>query len=346
MIGRGRSTLGPALALAFGCSSSGPAPAPAPSPAAPAGIAPTLDAGRARACEPGELVGKTDCATPPTANDLDWLERTVSTLDATATRLREHVLTTTATELTTLHALPSWTRAAAHATEFQPAVPARLVEAEGKLVVLADAFTAAARRVQALHDQLAAIARTPAAHALEDVRQLVSSEILVVLPPLEAIVTSTIRDQMSPLVEPLVEEALLLNDHVCARPADAGTRAACKRHAELPDAIRYLTDVRLDARATVESSADELVTALRPFVDTHATIAMDRIRGRGPGPGEPCGAEDLCRGGYACVAHAVPAGHAAVRTCEAHCIEAAMQPCRAGAHCARVAGIAFAVCRP
>ncbi len=312
-------------------------PSPAPATTRDAPVTPVATP----ACAAGQLGSDTGCVPALAAEQVDALAQQAARLAAVGERLAgAEVLGRAADVLTTFHGLATWRRDAALDPSFAivdhaPALRA----APAQLAALATQFTDGAHQLQALHDLLAAISRTPGAHTVADVRAEISTRLAATFAPLGASVTTTIRDTISPLVSPLVDEVMVLNQHVCLRP-DATTRRPCADSAVVSAAAAYLEQARQRARQDFDDVGGQLEQRLGDLIDGAARTAIDRAIGRGPGPGEPCGADDLCASSLSCR----QATGAPTRTCERGCSQAAMQPCPAGLRCQAIAGLGD-VCR-
>jgi hypothetical protein len=254
--------------------------------------------------------------------------------------LRDNASLRQAAELLgTLHGSATWKKQAAGEPDLRPVDPAALAAATDQLDKLARDLIFAAGALRRLRDDLDAIATAPGARVLSEVRSMTSTSTTAVFGPRGAAITSTIRDVVSPLVDPLVGEIVLLRERVCVKP-DAGTRAACDQLAVLQAASAYLEKARSTARQDFDAAGTAVKAALGGLLDDGANETIDRATGHGPGPGEACGTDDLCAWGLTCRHVAGAPG-----TCERTCSEAAMQPCPAGLVCRTLADLG-PVCRP
>ena len=288
------------------------------------------------ACTNGELVEGGRCVKAIYPKLLDAIAEQSKRLVAVATTLHgADVLDRTSAELATRHALAAWQRAAAKAPAFRPLEPERLARSRAAIATLEERFTKAAKLLDDLHDELAAV---PGTRTLESVRGSLSQRLAQTFESLGAAVTATVKDDISPLSSLIVDETVLLRDAVCVRPADRATRAACELDHVTSEALEYVHRAGPAARQGFDAAGAAMADQLGDLLDARARLAIDKAIGRGPSYGAPCGAEDLCANGLRCVDHGA-------RTCERRCDEAAMQPCPNRTRCLKIEGLGT-TCRP
>lgn len=324
------------MALLAGCAG-GKDRAAEPPPAHP-----TRDAAApaAAVCAPGQLRGTDGCVAVPAFAERGALAPTAAALDAVAARLRQAgVLGEAADVLDAIHASARFRRRAAGQPGFAAVDVAALRAATARIDELGRELADAASELRALGQALDAIAAEPGARAVAEVRASTSAAIAATFARRGALITATIADVISPLHGALTDEQAVLDARVCDAP-DAALRAPCGRRDALDAAVSFLASARAEARQRFDAAGGAAAAALGALLDEPARTAIDRATGRGPGPGEPCGPDDLCAWRLTCRHVGGAPG-----TCERTCHEGAMEPCPAGLVCRTLPDLG-PVCRP
>jgi hypothetical protein len=289
----------------------------------------------ALACAPGELVAAKRCTRTLTAEQVDMVGQQASRLADAGKLLSDPAVLDQARDvLAALHELAAWKRAAAKDAAFQAVDPAAIHTAGERARGLGGKLGEAAKNLEGLCGELAAIAIHPEARTVDAVRALVSTRIADAIGPLGVEVTAAIRDSLGTLPTRLVDEIVLARDRVCTAQA---REPVCARLPVVQAAYEYTARAGQAARQGLDEAGGLLEQHLGDLLDAHARTAIDRATGRGPSYGEPCGPEGLCAWNQRC--------EQATHTCEHPCSEVAMSPCPDNLACRKVDGLDGTFCR-
>jgi len=266
---------------------------------------------------------------------VETVERAATSLDKAAKPFADLSVLETAREVEIeFHGLPTWK----NVTPGPRLDPALLARARTELRALSTMLVDAARRLHALHGELAALASHPGRATLADTRAKVSREIAAIAALTHAPLDHAIRESISAVETRVLDEIVALRDRLCTdRQRDPATRAACDKRQALHEAHSFLLTNGRPLRKAYDEAFQSLADGLGRLVDADARVEIDRAVGRGPSFGEPCGPRGLCQWDHAC--------QAATRTCEKRCFTMAMSPCPGSMPCVEVPGLDGTYCR-